>query len=146
MQFNVATNLGLTKIISEYIFGQQPGSATSSRSPNSSQQPNYDTYIRPVNGGYVMLVQDLGKQLPLSAVFKYDWYDANTKVSSNEVGLNGTGRTDLLRTAYGFGLLWSVVQDVRMSALYELVKIETSDNINYDFKGDSFTLRLQYQF
>jgi len=145
LQLNVASDLGLTKITSEYIFGQQPGTETSSRSPNSSSLPNRDTYIRNVSGGYVMLVQDFEK-LPFSAVLKYDWYDPNTKVSGNEVGLGGTNETDLLRSAYGFGVLWHAMRNVRLTAYYEINNKETSDNILSTFKGDTFTLRLQYRF
>ena len=144
-QFGLSTAWGMTRIKTEYIFGQQPGAENSSRSPNASLQPDYDTFIRPMQGGYIMLTQDLGR-LPLTAVLKYDWYNPNTAVSGNDVGLNGTNRTDLLRTAYGFGLIWNIIPNVRMKAYYEIVRMEASSNINHNFKGDSFTLRLQYRF
>jgi hypothetical protein len=140
-----STEAGTTKIKTEYIFGQQPGSQISTASPNANQPPNYDTFIRPVSGGYVMLAQGLGT-LPLSAVFKYDWYNPNTSVSGNDIGLNNTNRADLFRTAYGFGLLWNMMPNVRLKTYYEIAEWEKSSHIDYRFKGNSFNLRLQYRF
>lgn len=142
----ITTSLGLTKISAEYIFGQQPGTATSNRSPNTGVLPNADTFIRSVSGGYVTLVQNLGR-LPLSAVVRYDWHNPNTAVSGNDIGRDGTytTETDLFRRTYGFGLLWEVVPNVRVTAFYEIVRREISEHAN-NFEGDNFTLRLQYRF
>ena len=142
------TALGMTRIKTEYIFGQQPGSRTSTRSWNASTRPNHDTFIRPMRGGYLMLVQDLGLNSAFSAVLKYDWYNPNTAVSGNEIGFadTNTGIADLRRTSYGFGLLWNASQNIRLTAYYELVRKETSSNLDFDFKGDLFTVRLQYRF
>ena len=146
VQVRFLTRLGTTRFRAEYIFGQQPGAENSSISPNTNHQPNYDTFIRPVSGGYLLLVQDLGRW-PVSAVLKYDWYNPNTAVSGSDIGLNNTGKTDLLRTAYGFGLVWNIMPNkVRLKAYYEIVRKEVSQNINHNFKSDSFTLRLQYRF
>lgn len=145
LQLIVSNNWGRTKIMTEYIFGQQPGSEFSSQSRNAGTRPNHDTFIRPIRGGYAMLVQDLGR-LPLSAVLKFDWYNPNTAVSGSDIGLNNTGTADLMRTAYGFGLLWNVMNNVRMTVYYEMVRMETNSIANHHFRGDSFTLRLQYRF
>ena len=146
VQLHFSTRFGQTIVRSESIFGQQPGSKLVSRSPNANLTPNHDTFIRPISGAYLIVAQDLGR-LPLSAVFKYDWYNPNTAVSGNDIGLNNTGITDLARTAYGFGLIWNIIPNaVRLKAYYEIVRMEASQNINRNFKGDSFTLRLQYRF
>ena len=148
LQAVFTTGIGLTQIKTEYIFGQQPGREDLSASWSANIRPAHDTFIRPMRGGYVMLVQELGVRSPFSVVLKYDWYNPNTAVSGNDIGIDGTHTyiADLTRTAFGFGLLWNATRNVRMTAYYELVRMETSTHIDRDFRGDSFTLRLQYRF
>ncbi len=148
MQFSAYSNAGMTQLRAEYLFGQQPGTASSTKSPNSSSLPEHDTYIRNFSGGYVIFVQDLGKT-PFSAVLKYDWYDPNTKISGDEVGKNGTSKTDLSQNTFGIGALWRINPSLRLQAYYEFNNNEKSNNIaGYDqnIKDDVFTLRLQYKF
>ncbi len=149
-QLGVKTIAGATQINAEYLFGQQPGTETSSKSPNSATLLTTDTYIRDFSGGYAMLVQDLGK-LPFSAVLKYDWYDPNCKISGDEVGVRQTAttKTDLSFNTFGFGLLWHIDTSLRLTAYYEMVNNETSENVTgweKNRKDDVFTLRLQYKF
>jgi len=145
-QFSVMSVLGLSQIRAEYLFGSQPGSKANSKSPNSSTLVITDTYIRDFSGGYVIFIQDLG-QLPLSTVVKYDWYDPNTKVAKNDVGLNNTGMGDLMQKTLGLGMLWRVNNNVRLQAFYELNSYEKTENLAVkDIKNDVFTLRLQYKF
>ncbi len=153
-QFAINSLLGMTKLTGEYLFGEQPGTSGSTKSPNANTLPTADTYIRNFNGGYVMLVQDFGK-LPLSAVLKYDWYDPNTKVSGDEIGANGTSKTDLAQNTLGFGLLWRATNALRLTAYYEINKNETSSLLpssttssgyESDRKDNVFTLRLQFKF
>ena len=147
-QFNIMSSLGKMKLRGEYLWGTQPGSISGSKSPNSSTLPSIDTYLRNFNGGYLIFVQDIGAS-PFSAVLKYDWYDPNTKVAANEIGLNGTNKGDITYKTFGFGFLWRVTDSVRMQAYYELMNNEKSENLNsYDenLEDDVFTLRLQYKF
>ena len=147
-QFSIRSGLGMMHLRSEYLFGVQPGFKSNSKSPNESKLPSTDTYIRNFSGGYVILVQDFGK-LPFSALVKYDWYDPNVKISKSEIGLNGTGKADIMRSTLGFGLLWRASSSVRLQTYYEVNKNETTDKLpTYadDIKDDSFTLRLQYTF
>ena len=147
-QFNVISLLGMTQLKGEYLFGTQPGGKSNSKSPNASTLPNTDTYIRNFSGGYVIFVQDLGK-LPLSVVFKYDWYNPNTKVAKNDVGLNGTGMGDLAQSTIGFGMLWRATNSIRLQAFYEINNNEKTENITKVIEGiknDVFTFRVQYKF
>ena len=147
-QFSVTGVAGMTQIRGEYLFGEQPGTASSNDSPKFTALPTNDTYIRDFNGGYVMLVQDLGK-LPLSAVLKYDWYDPNKKVSGDEIGQNDTSKADLSQNTIGFGVLWRATDAIRVQAYYEINSNEKSENVsgyNNDRKDNVFTLRLQYKF
>jgi len=147
-QISINTSLGLTKFMGEYIFGQQPGRENRNRSPNTSTLPNWNTFIRPVSGGYITWVQDLGR-LPFSAVLRYDWHNPNTAVSGNDIGRDRenthTGEADRLQTTYGFGILWEAAPSVRVTAFYEIVNREFSEH-TMNFEGDKFTLRLQYRF
>lgn len=147
-QFSIMSVLGMTQLRAEYLMGQQPGSSSSSKSPNASTLPTNDTYIRNFTGGYVMLVQDIG-QLPFSAVVKYDWSDPNTKVSGDEIGTNKTGKADIAQHTFGVGMLWRATNNLRLQTYYELNKNETSNHLSgydSDRKDDVFTLRLQYKF
>ena len=148
MQLEAANLVGRTQVRGEYLFGTQPGTHLSSKSPNTSTPVASDTYIRNFNGGYVMLIQDLGN-LPLSAVIKYDWYDPNAKIAANDIGLNQTGKADIAYSTLGLGFVWQVVNSVRVQAYYDIVNNEKSENLSgyeKDIKDNVFTLRLQYKF
>ncbi|MCC7051604.1 MAG: hypothetical protein IT239_07495, partial [Bacteroidia bacterium] len=93
-QFGAISKLGMTLLSGEYILGTQPGDKVGSKSPNSSTLPTVDTYIRNFKGGYACLVQDIGA-LPFSIIVKYDWYNPNTEISKNEIGLKGSGKGDI---------------------------------------------------
>lgn len=147
-QFIANSNIGKTKIVGEYLYGTQPGIKTSNKSPNSSTQIIADTYIRSFNGGYVLLSQDLGK-LPISALVKYDLYNPNRKVMGNNIGdSTGTGDADVAYNTLGLGLVWWANKNLRVQAYYEIIKNETSENLEgyaHDRKDDVFTLRLSYR-
>ncbi len=150
VQFSIASVIGTTKLTAEYIFGQQPGNELGSESPNFSVRPETATYIRPFGGGYIMLVQELGKW-PVSVVAKYDRYDPNTKTSSDQIGLAGsyTGFADIAVCTVGFGALWKASKSIRLTAYYELNYNEKSADLpgfTSDRRDNLFTLRLQYKF
>ena len=147
-QLITKTGIGTTQLRAEYLFGQQPGAASSSKSPNSSSLPIHDTYIRNFNGGYIIFVQGLGN-MPLSAVLKYDWYDQNTKISGNRIGQNNSTKGDIAYNTFGFGMFWSINTSLRLQAFYEINKNEKSENLagyKDDIKDNVLTLRMQYQF
>lgn len=147
-QIAFETDLGETAVHAEYIFGQQPGTLTSSQSPNYSSLPANDTYIRPFQGGYVMLTHTI-EDFPVTLVAKYDWYDPNTAVAGNRIGLGNTGITDLSRQAIGFGALWHITDALKLTAYYDIVRNERTTQIadmSTDLKDNMFTLRLQYKF
>jgi hypothetical protein len=140
--------VGRSRVQVQYVFGRQPGGESESRSPNASALPGYDIYNRWFAGGYVLFVQDLGK-LPLAAVLKYDYYDPNTKIAGNNIGLNHTGVGDVAFRQFGCGLLWQVGDGFRLQAYYEMNRNETSlrlEDYAGDLRDDVFTLRVQYVF
>ena len=147
LQFAINTSLGATSLRAEYLFGQQPGTAESSKSPDSPSLPSGDTYLRDFSGAYAMLVQDIGT-LPFAAVLKYDIYDPNTKLRGNEVGEENTTITDLMQHTLGFGVLWHIIPTLRLTAYYDVNRYEKTASLPdaNDLKRDVFTLRLQYKF
>jgi len=147
-QLTINSELGKSRLHAEYLTGKQPGTSNSSKSPNASTLPEGDTYLRNFQGGYVMFVQEIAKS-PFSLVLKYDCYDPNTDVSGNEVGKNNTSSADLTTTAWGFGALWDIMDNLCLQAYYEINDNEKTNNIagyNKNRKDNVFTLRLQYKF
>lgn len=148
LQLAVSTKLGMTQLYGEYIFGTQPGEKNGSKSPNATSLPSSNTYIRNFNGYYITFVQDFGK-LPLSFIAKYDYYNPNTKVSKNEIGLNGTGKGDIATSTFGTGIMWRINNSLRLTAYYDLNMNEKSSNLSgydKDIADNVFTMRLQYKF
>lgn len=147
-QLGTKSPLGNTRLRAEYLVGKQPGTASGSKSPNAAVLPATDTYLRNFSGGYIILVQDLGK-LPLAAVIKYDWYDPNTKISGNEIGSGNTGKGDIAQNTLGLGALWHISAALRLQAYYEINSNEKTENTagyEKDREDNVFTLRMQYKF
>lgn len=153
-QFSILSAIGKTTLRAEGMFGQQPGIAGSSRSPNYSARPGNAPenalYKRPFLGYFFYLVQDIGTS-PFSAVLKYDTYDPNTDIKNNEVGFTGsqTNKTDLAQSTIGIGALYRFSKNIRLQAYYELNSNEKSTNVSgyeTDRKDNVLTVRLQYKF
>lgn len=151
-EFSYLTPIGKTLIRAEYLWGQQPGQFNSTVSPNSSSLPNWDTFIRDFNGGYVYLVQPI-INTPIQAVVKFDWYNPNTKLKGNDIGrVNGvrTGSSaDLWVNSLGFGLQWSFSSSFNILGYYEFKNNERTIHISgfEENRADNlFTARLQYRF
>ncbi|MDR2085837.1 MAG: hypothetical protein LBP72_01560 [Dysgonamonadaceae bacterium] len=147
-RFCLLSAAGMSQIRAEYLFGQQPGRSSGSKSPNASTLPDSDTYIRNFRGGYVIYIQDFGTS-PFSAVLKYDFYDPNTRINGNAIGLNGTGTGDIACRTFGSGLLWRANNHIRVQAYYEINRNEQTENISAyrnDRQDNVFTLRLQYKW
>jgi hypothetical protein len=148
---------GLTTLRGEYIQGTQPGTASSSSSP--ATQPG-DAYIRNFNGGYFYWIQNI-MQSKFQTVVKYDFYDPNTDVSANDIGVKmsgknkATGASDIRYTTLGLGLIYRWNSQVRITAYYDMVNNEitnalpnasTLKDLANDRKDNVFTLRVQYKF
>lgn len=147
-QLNFTTRIGKTKLYGEYIQGTQPGIQFNTKSPNSSAVPTSDTYIRSMRGGYFTFVQSI-TDLPISLVAKLDWYDPNTQVSKNEIGLGGSDYGDLMHQTLGLGVLWEINENLKMQAYYDFVQNEKSENLvlyKQDLNDNVLTIRLQYRF
>jgi len=162
-QFGATTAAGLTQLRGEYIFGEHPGNKDGAYDFKFNGLPPADVpvYMRKIAGGYVILTQDLGK-LPLTAIVKYDWYNPNTEVAGNDIAASDSKTTkgDITMTTVGMGLMWRINPALRLTAYYDMVNNETTENLKdtqvdgkitkYGWEGNRkdnvFTLRLQYKF
>ncbi|CAN5638739.1 porin [soil metagenome] len=182
-QLNIDWLIGLTTLRAEYIQGSQPGTSSTSVSAAtvpSSSSTTYssvtlvdsngvatttttattstiiaDTYIRNFNGAYFYFIQNIGHS-PFQFIAKYDWYDANTDVEGDEIGVKAfsnskysTNAIDLKYTTLGLGLAYRWDAAVKLTAYWDQVTNETSEKLaNYtkDLKDNVFTLRLQIKF
>jgi hypothetical protein len=148
-QFSVSSPLGVSAIRAEYLTGTQPGSATSSSSPAAIAVVSADTYIRSFSGGYVQFVQDIA-DTKHSITLKYDWYDPNTKITGDKVGLAGskTGKADMAYQTLGLGYFYRLNQNVKLSAYYDIITNETTKVKGYfhNVNDNLITIRMQYKF
>ena len=149
-QYSFENFLGTTILRAEYIWGFQPGTASSTVSAQAD--PKADVYVRQFNGGYLYFVQNI-LHSKHQIVVKYDWYDPNTKVSTEQIGAlkSGTGIADLKYTTLGFGWNYRFDANVKVMLYYDIVKDETSSHLsksgyNADLKDNVFTARIQYRF
>lgn len=145
-QISFDNKLGLTTLRGEYVTGTQPGTLDATRSPEV--QPSTDTYIRQFNAGYFYFIHKIAK-VPFQLVFKYDWYDPNTKVNGIDVNSKGKfGQGDIKYTTYGYGLNYLINTNVKIMAYYDRVVNEATRVNSYalDKKDNVYTLRIQYRF
>ena len=153
-QFSFSTAWGTTTLRGETLFGTQPGTAASSKSPNSGtrpeNQPENALFKRPFIGYFFYWVQDIGRS-PFSTVVKYDVYDPNTKLKGNDIGRENsfTSKTDLAQSTIGLGAIYRFNKHIRLQAYYEFNRNEKSPFVagyEKDRRDNVLTVRLQYKF
>lgn len=140
---------GTTELRAEFAFGTQTGTENSNEPPAALLANHEGYYIRKFNGAYFYLLHNIinpHHQL----VVKYDWYDANTAVSGNDIGKPGAhlNATDIKYSTIGFGYLYTMNENVRLMLWYDRVMNEKTQLAGYtgDVKDDVFTCRLQFRF
>jgi len=82
-------------------------------------------------------------------VFKYDFYDPNTKVVGQQINSsNKFGLGDVRYQTFGYGVNYLVNQNVKVMAYYDNVVNEKVGIAGYgnDKNDNIFTLRVQYKF
>ena len=152
LQLSFDFPFGMTTLRGEYITGVQPSTKSTNVSPPID--PATDTYVRNFNGAYFYFIQNIGKSKH-QLIVKYDWYDANSDVSGDEIGKAGSRltKTDLRYDTWGFGYTYHWDHNIKFVVYYDKVKNETSKNLTggdmayqKDIKDDVLTLRVQYKF
>ena len=151
-QFSIASDLGLTQLRGEYIFGAQSGTSGSSASPKgfdpTATVTYAPTYTRNFAGGYVHFVQDIA-DTKHSITVKYDWYDPNTDITGSTIGTAAkTGKADMAYSTLGLGYIYRMNNNVKLTAYYDIVTNEATKIKGYfsNVNDNVFTLRLQYKF
>ena len=117
-----------------------------------------DIYIRNFNGGYVYFIQSI-LDTKNELVVKYDWYDPNTKISGDKIGVakSNTGKVDIKYSTIGLGWNYYWNSNVKLTAFYEIVTNEKTSalataktsgisSFAKNQKDNVLTLRLQYKF
>lgn len=143
-QIAFETVMGLTNFRAEYIFGEQPCVSGDLKSPNGNTYSDKFNYNRKFAGGYFYAIQDI-YNTPLTLVLKYAYLDNNTDLKGNDIKNGG----DLANTDYGVGMFWRINSALRLSAMYDINKNETTKEVakySKDLNDNIFTLRLQYKF
>ena len=148
-QFAMKSLIGTTTIRGEYMTGTQSGSLSESKSPNIVTYNTSETVIRKFNGGNVYLVQRIGKTKH-EIVAKYEWYDPNTLLSSNDFS-SGTSfkAAELKYDMLGIGYVNYWDENVKFMIYYNLVKNESANGISgyeKDKLDNVLTFRMQYRF
>ena len=147
MQIILKHAWGQTEWRFEYWTGQQPGSSTSTTNPGTI--PTVPTYRRHFNGTFFYFLQNIiNNQNQL--LVKYDWYDPNTKVETDDIGKSGTNLTvaDIKYSTWGIGYAHYFNDHVKIILYYEFVKNEITQlpGFTSDQKDNIFTCRLQFRF
>lgn len=146
---------GTTTFKTEYIYGKQPGVASSASitgpaaSTSFGTQPLGNLYLRNFNGYYLWLTQQIAKT-KLTALVGYDVYDPNTDVVEHEIGIMGSNTTagDIKFSTLGYGVTYSLNTRLKLTLYNERVVNKATQLNNYtsDLKDDVFTTRLQYKW
>lgn len=143
MGADAQVTVGKTTLRGEFIQGKQPGTSSSNVSP--TKDPAAPTYMRNINGAYFYVVQTFLKKHQV--ILKYDWYDPNTDLAGDEIGVAGnTGKADIKFTTTGFGYAFLPDEKVKITIYYDIVKNETSANggaFVRDLPDNVLTIRLQ---
>lgn len=145
---SVKSKIGTTTLRGEYVFGQQPGSATTTKSPQAATVGA--TYIRNFNSAYIFFIQRI-MESKHEVFVKYEWYDPNSKVGANDIGKVGSalGAADIKFTALGVGYNFYITENFKFLAYYNMVSNEISKNLSgytRDLKDNILTLRVQARF
>lgn len=145
--FSVKSLIGTTTIRGEYVFGQQPGSKTSNRSPQTLTTG--DTYMRNFDGFYAYFIQRIAKTKHEIAI-KYEWYDPNTDVEGDKIkSIYNFSGADIKYTAIGLGYNYYYNDNFKLMLHYNMVTNELSKNLSgftREIPDNIITVRAQYRF
>ena len=152
VQFKIHNKWGDTEFRAEPWFGTQPGTSTSTTNPGTLPSNNgtpLPTYVRHFNGAFFYYLQNI-VNAKHQLLFKYDWYDPNTKVSGEEIGKPGTNLTaaDIKFSTFGFGYVHHFSTQIKLIFYYDIVNNEITQLAGYttDLEDNIFTCRLQFRF
>jgi long-subunit fatty acid transport protein len=100
-------------------------------------------------------------QSKFQTIVKYDFYDPNTNVSGNDIGVKISGKdkatnaADIKYSTLGLGVVYKWNSQVKITAYYDMVTNETTaaiknastlKDLSTNRLDNVFTLRVQYKF
>ncbi|MCE7060408.1 porin [Dyadobacter sp. CY343] len=150
-QISFPNRKGETEFRAEYVRGRQTGTFASSETPgvypvtNGAKSP---LYTRNFDGAYFYFLQNLGS-IEHQILFKYDWYDPNTRVAGQQLrNSEGFSSADLRYDTFGMGYVYIANESLKFTFYYDIVRNEKSALAGFetDVSDDVFTCRVQYNF
>jgi hypothetical protein len=148
-QLKIKNKVGFTELRAEFVSGKQTGSATSTETPGALFAGTEGYYTRKFNGAYFYFLQHLGSMHHQIGV-KYDWYDPNTDVKTNEIGKTGTNinAANIKYSTLGFGYIYYFTDNAKLVLWYDKITNEKTQLAGFtnDVKDNVFTCRLQFRF
>lgn len=150
LQLKLSNGFGrFTELRGEFITGTQTGTSNNVETPTALLAGTDGFHQRNFNGAYFYFLQHIfnpSHQL----IIKYDWYDPNTKVTGNEIGVAGTNFTaaNIKYSALGVGYVNYLSENMKLVLYYARVWNEKTQLTGYtsDIKDNVFTCRLQFRF
>jgi hypothetical protein len=136
---------GKTEIRAEYWRGKQPGTSTSTTNPGT--MPLVPTYIRNFDGAFFYFLQNIVND-KWEFMAKYDWYDPNTRVKDNEIGIANLTAADIKFSTLGIGITRYFTSNLKVLVYYDIVRNEKTalPGFTSDVKDNIFTARMQVRF
>jgi hypothetical protein len=136
---------GKTEIRAEYWRGKQPGTSTSTTNPGT--MPLVPTYIRNFDGAFFYFLQNIVND-KWEFMAKYDWYDPNTRVKDNEIGVANLTAADIKFSTLGIGITRYFTSNLKVLVYYDIVRNEKTalPGFTSDVKDNIFTARMQVRF
>ncbi|KAA0994204.1 porin [Dyadobacter sp. UC 10] len=150
-QISFPNRKGETELRAEYIRGRQTGTFASSETPGAYPASNgikSPLYARNFAGAYFYFLQHLGCP-EHQVLFKYDWYDPNTRVTGGQIKASeGFSNADLRYDTFGMGYVYIANESLKFTFYYDIVRNEKSvlTGFENDVPDDVFTCRVQYNF
>ncbi|MEP7106600.1 MAG: porin [Ferruginibacter sp.] len=149
MQLKIKKREGYAEFRAEVIAGKQTSTLQSSETPAALLTGNEGYYTRNFNGAYFYFLYNIFNTHHL-LVAKYDWYDPNSAVNTNDIGKTGTNMnaTDIKYSTLGLGYINYLGDNLKLVLWYSKVMNEKTKLTGYtgDLKDDVFTCRLQFRF
>jgi hypothetical protein len=149
IQLKVKNKNGFTELRGEFVSGLQTGTANSTETPTALLTGADGFHTRRFNGAYIYLLQNIFS-LKHQLLVKYDWYDPNTKVKGNEIGVASSNLTaaNIKYSTLGLGYLYYITSNVKWVLYFTMPKNEKTllPGLDADIKDGVFTCRLQFRF
>lgn len=152
IQLSTSTKSWKSELRAEVISGLQSATATTSTTPGTypvdSKSVPLPYYTRNFNGAYFTYVQTLNST-DNQLIFKYDWYDPNSKVNGMDISAaKGLTAADVRFDTFGFGFLHHFNPHFKAVLYYDVIKNESTQISGYtdDRKDNVLTLRTQFYF